>query len=74
MAFLEERQTEEYYNALFTELEIYLEEDGFYCERCYSKLGNLSFIPDSHDCIECAECGYTEECRCHEFGYTNIGD
>ena len=72
MAILPEEQSEETYNALFKELEIYLEEDGFYCERCYSKVGNLSCIPDKHDCIECSECGEVNSCICDELRVQRI--
>lgn len=74
MAILEEQQTDEFYNALFKELEIYLEEDGFYCERCYSKIGDLSSIPESHDCIECSECGESNSCICDELRVRRIVD
>ena len=64
MAFLEEEQSQDYYDKLFEELEVYLEEDGIHCSRCYELIG-WGGIPDSpHDCIECAECGEFESCIC----------
>lgn len=67
MAFLEEEQSQEFYDKLFETLEIYIEEDGFHCSRCYERLDwDFGSIPDPHNCIECAECGEYETCICDD--------
>ena len=63
MAFIEEEAPQEYYDKLFDELEVDLEESGFHCRRCGEHLSYI--VPDEpHDCIECAECGEHDMCNC----------
>ena len=73
MEMLIEEPSQEYWDAEFKRLEVYLEYDGFHCERCHERLETSGIPDETHDCIECAECGEYDMCICKDvhFPLTN---
>ena len=67
MAYLEEEQSPEFHDKLFTELEVDLEcNHCFYCSRCGELVSHYTIPDEKHDCIECSECGEFNSCICDE--------